>query len=372
MKKILLLVNLLLTLLFVSACLYYVTLHNAEIFQDGISLQVPSKISLKMPSLNIPTRRTSQITPITTPENTPTKTLAAPTATFVLTFEPTLVTTPTVDVRLKPENWREWPVIPNFSMRAVEIYKEGLLMGNDPQHFSKVGDCQSTTGFFLGVFDNPRGVKEYRLGEKYAYLQETIDFFEGSFIRQSRAVKGGSNVAYVLNPLHSDPEDCLEGESPLECEIRLYRPSFAIVRMEKWGRKPIEDYEKYMRQIIEILIANGVVPILTTKVDNSEGDHSVNFTIAKLAYEYDVPMWNFWAAAYPLPDHGLRLDGFHLKVGYIHFDNVFAMQLGWPVCNLTALQSLNAAMEFVFNQEIMIFPEEMFKIDDERSVSICK
>ncbi|HAF62577.1 MAG TPA: hypothetical protein DCK95_09675 [Anaerolineaceae bacterium] len=229
----------------------------------------------------------------------------------------------------------------------MQIYQQGLSMGNNPHHFSKVGDCQNTTGFFLGIFDNPRGAKEYRLGDEYEYLQETIDYFAGSFNRQSKAVKGGSNVAYALNSMYADPEECESNETPLACEVRLYKPSFAIVRMEKWGKKPVDLYEKYMREIIEYLISQGVVPILVTKADNSEGDHGVNLTIAKLAYEYDIPMWNFWAAAWQLPDHGLRLDGFHLKVGYIQFDNPQAMKLGWPVCNLTALQTLDAARKFV-------------------------
>ncbi len=258
----------------------------------------------------------------------------------------TAVPTPTEDLRLLPEDWKEWPVIPTFSNRAMEIYQTGLSMGNDPNHFSKVGDCQNTTGYFLGIFDNPRGAKEYRLGDEYEYLQETIDYFAGSFYRQSKSVKGGSNVAFVLNSMYSDTEECESGETPLACEVRQYQPSFAIVRMEKWGKKPVEQYEMYMRQIIEFLISKGVVPILATKADNSEGDFSVNYTIAKLAYEYDIPMWNFWAAAYPLPDHGLRDDGFHLKVGYIQFDNPLAMKLGWPVCNLTALQTLDAARKF--------------------------
>ena len=271
------------------------------------------------------------------------------------TAEPTSTETPiptaTEDTRLLPEDWKEWSVIPTFSNRAREIYETGLSMGNNPRHFSKVGDCQNTTGYFLGIFDNPRGAKEYRLGDEYEYLQETIDYFTGSFYRQSKAVKGGSNVAFVLNSMYSDPEECESGETPLACEIRLYQPSFAIVRMEKWGKKPVEQYEMYMRQIIEFLISKGVVPILATKADNSEGDFSVNYTIAKLAYEYDIPMWNFWAAAYPLPDHGLRDDGFHLKVGYIQFDNPLAMKLGWPVCNLTALQTLDAAMKFAETTE---------------------
>jgi hypothetical protein len=75
---------------------------------------------------------------------------------------------------LPPEKWREWPVIPKISEHALEIYRAGIAQGNDPTHFSKVGDCQNIRQYFLGVFDTP---ETYTLGENYAYLQETIDYF---------------------------------------------------------------------------------------------------------------------------------------------------------------------------------------------------
>ena len=81
------------------------------------------------------------------------------------------------------------------------------------------------------------------------------------------------------------------------------------------GRNP-DTYERYMRQIIEYTMAQGAVPILATKADNIEKDQSINLTTAKLAYEYDLPLWNWWAAAQPLGDHGIDpyRDGFHISV----------------------------------------------------------
>ena len=57
--------------------------------------------------------------------------------------------------------------------------------------------------------------------------------------------------------------------------------------------------------MIEYVIAHGAIPILSTKADNVEGDHSLNLTTARLAYEYDIPLWNFWLAVQPLPAHGM-------------------------------------------------------------------
>ena len=64
--------------------------------------------------------------------------------------------------------------------------------------------------------------------------------------------------------------------------------------------------------MIETCIEYGVVPILSTKADNLEGDGSINATIVRLAEEYEVPLWNFWAAIQDLPRHGLQEDGAHL------------------------------------------------------------
>jgi len=56
-----------------------------------------------------------------------------------------------------------------------------------------------------------------------------------------------------------------------------------------------------------------------TKADNVEGNHQINFIIAKLAYEYDLPLYNWWRAAQTLPNNGLdpqREDKFHIDPMY--------------------------------------------------------
>jgi len=250
---------------------------------------------------------------------------------------PTQVPTPRPP--LPPDAWKELPVLPTVSDTARAIYQRGLKMGNDAQAFSKIGDCQNVSSYFLSVFDEPG---EFRLGEDYAYLQPTIDYYHGSFSRNSEATKGGYNVAAILQPLRADPKTCNADESPLACELRIHNPSVVIVSLEEgWGSRPAETYNKYMRQVVEYIISEGVVPILATKADNVEGDHSINAAIAQIAYEYDIPLWNFWAAVQPLPDRGLSDDGFHLTFARNFFDDPVRMLNAWPVRNLTALQSLD-------------------------------
>ncbi len=187
----------------------------------------------------------------------------------------------------------------------------------------------------MGVYDLPG---RYTIPAEDAFLNETIEHFQGSFNRDGYAVKGGFNAATVLSPIWADPEACLPGENPLACEIRVHHPSMILISLEVWwdGRTP-ERYEQYMRKIIEYSIDQGVLPILSTKADNVEGDHSINYTSAKLAYEYDIPLWNFWSAVQTLPNQGIDpdRDGFHITVA------------AWNVRSFTALQTISAVYHTV-------------------------
>ncbi len=285
---------------------------------------------------------TSAPTATSQPNNEITST---PEATEASTEEAVIVTeesAPTPRPTLGPDEWMTLPIVPEVTDTAREIYKRGQELGRDPTHFSKVGDCQTNTGFYLVDFDNEGA---YSLGE-YAYLQDTIDYYQGSFSRTSLAMRDGYNVAAILTPLRADPKKCEKGENPIQCEFRLHNPSIAIISLEtNFNDRPADDYGKYMRQIIEYSIEQGVVPILATKGDNVEGDNSINAEIAEIAVEYDIPLWNLWAALQPLPNQGHDTDlndGFHLSFSRNFFDKPKNMLSGWPWRNLTALQALDA------------------------------
>ena len=247
---------------------------------------------------------------------------------------------PTPRPILGPDDWQELPIFPTeVSERAIEIYQNGLARGNDPTHFSKLGDCQNITTYFLAIYDEP---ELYTLGEQYQHLQETIDYYEGSWSRESMSVKGGFNVASVFNPMLSNRDYCEKNESPLACELRLYKPSIVLISMEEWWNGDTEKYESYLRKIVDTVIVQGALPILATKADNMEGDHAINQTIANIAYEYEIPLWNFWAAVQPIPAKGLLKDGFHLTHGVNNFTSSAQLKRGWVQRNLTALQVLDA------------------------------
>jgi hypothetical protein len=258
-------------------------------------------------------------------------------STQIATSEPV-----SAEVEITPEV--EYPYLSAISLRARDVYRYGLLLGNNPHTFMKIGDCQTIFPFFLSAFDNP---KSYQLGNDYGYLQAAIWQFSGSFGRDSVAAQTGFGTATELDPQWANPNACLSGESPLVCEYRTMRPSLAIISLgtnDIW--QPDGRHELNMRKIIDYLIHQGVVPILSTKADNVEGDGSFNRLIVQLAGEYQLPLWDFWQVTRGLPKYGL-VDTYHLSWGPSVFDDPKNMRLGWPWRNLSALQALDAVWRAV-------------------------
>ncbi len=244
---------------------------------------------------------------------------------------PTPTSTP--DQRLDARHWRQWEIVPTLNPNGREILALGLTTGVDSQAFSTIGDCQSMPAVFMGMYDRPG---TYLLGEGYGTLQQTIDYFAGSFSRVSVTVHNGMNVATVFSPLWADPALCLSGETPLECEFRLHHPAVVFVNL---GTNSIpggaSSYEHYLRQIVEFSTQHGALPILSTKADNLEEDFSLNEATARVAYDYDLPLWNFWRAVQPLPHHGLDA----------HRDGNYLSTEAWGVRSFTGLQTLQAVLQ---------------------------
>ena len=210
----------------------------------------------------------------------------------------TLTATP-----LPPALWSQWPVIPTVSARAIEIYRQALARGADPRSYSTVGDCQSEPAVFLGIYATNR----YWLGKDYQYLQETVDYFKSSFERQSLAVRDGLSAPSALDPLWSNKDKCGANESPVACDLRVHKPAIVFINLgTNWrADASVDAYEKYLRQIVDLVIQGGALPVLSTKADNIEGGHRINQVTARVAYDYGIPLWNLWLAVQDLDNHGL-------------------------------------------------------------------
>ncbi len=270
----------------------------------------------------------------------PTVAIPTPAPTEIAPVQPLSAADPSVlalTPTLAPDAWKQLPIIPQqISERARQIYHQGLAAGSRPGSFSKVGDCESSTDWYLSDFD--KGL--YDLGP-YTDLAPVIAQYAGSFERRSLATKPGFTAASLMVSLWSTDKTCEKNESPLACEYRVNRPSIALITIGTNDIHRPEKFEANLRRVIEYSIAQGVLPVLATKADDLEKDGSINATIARLAYEYQLPLWNFWRAVDPLYHHGLQDDGAHLTWSPNDFSDPDNLKRAWPVRNLTALQVLD-------------------------------
>jgi hypothetical protein len=278
--------------------------------------------------------------PIINHAATPTLIMVPPLNSNILMISPaptTFTPVPTSRPTLGPTDWQRLPISPAVSQNARAIYERGRLLGNNPKAFSKVGDCNSLPPTFLTFFDEDSSY--YHLGD-YSFLLTAIDQFQGSFKRQSFAVGNGFNTSALLSPVMADPANCQPNETPLACEYRIQKPSFALIAVGTDDYVNPTQFEQNLRKIIEITINDGIVPIIATKVDDA--NHlNLNAITARLANEYDVPLWNLWLAVQPLKGQGLA-DNIHPSgiIDAFNFTTNNLAKYGWPVRNMTALKAL--------------------------------
>lgn len=269
----------------------------------------------------------------------PSETILPPTAELTAA-ETIVVEAPSEYDPALADSWKDLPVLPvSLSQRVYDLYNNGKTSGLDQDAFSKVGDCETSAEYFLAPFD--MSTRGYRLGE-YSSLETVILRYEGSFERRSLAAKSGFSVASVLSPIWADPTFCKSEESPIVCEIRVHRPAIMLIM---FGTNDVKTssragFEANLKRLLDIVIANNVVPVLVTKSDNLEGDGSINAIIARVAYEYEIPLLNLWRAMQAIPEGGLEPDQIHLTYAQPFFDSPEIMEKGWPVRNLVSLQML--------------------------------
>jgi len=237
---------------------------------------------------------------------------------------------------LDPADWQSWPVVSVVPENARRIYLRGQALGNDPHAFSIFADCQSVPTLFMGGYESNPALYDALPAD----LQQTVDWFRGSFNRASPTVRPGTTAGALLWALwHQNKFTCTSLETPVQCELRIHRPSFVIIQV---GTHYEDRNEEYMRAILDQLIAAGVVPILATKADERDPDGHVNLQYAQLAVEYDIPFWNFWAAVGGLPGRGLYTQTAEPGMG-----DIYLTPAAMAVHRLTALQALDAVRRAV-------------------------
>lgn len=276
---------------------------------------------------------TSSPTPTMTPSPTPAPTqtpLPTPTST------PTPQPTPQFVNGVSSEDFIIMDDETRLHIR--EIYIDGQAKGRDPRTLSRIGASIIETDQFLVRF----GTGDYDLGP-YAHLQPVVDFFGPSLERYGVGIRRGLTAWMVVDPSRADKSQCEPDETMVACELRLNNPSVLIIVLGTNDIGAIERFEESMRQIIEYALAEGVIPILTSKADRYEGrDNRNNELIHQLADEYHIPLWDFDVVAETLPGKGLARDNVHLTFLYeFDFNQPGSLQRGYGLYNITALMVLD-------------------------------
>ena len=184
----------------IPACAADVTPTTVSVPTRALSTPVPAPLPTATQ-----TRRPKPISPIT----------PIPTSTSMVTSVPGVATADALD-------WKSWPVIPETIDTSLQkVYERGLALGNDPHSFSIFGDCQARPGEFFGMFETDLELVESLPPE----LRETIEYFHGSFNRESPTAQDGTTPgALFWNQWHRGEYGCSLAETPVECELRIHRP----------------------------------------------------------------------------------------------------------------------------------------------------
>lgn len=245
------------------------------------------------------------------------------------------------------------PIIPAISPAMLEVYRLGQALGNLPNVITKIGDSLSASDEYLEPMANPaRALNAYR------YLAETIDYYGPSMAVDSVAADIGMSSAVVFDPMWADAtRGCLPGETPLECEYRLKRPSVAFIMFGPNDARSMtpEVYSGNMRRIIETTLARGIIPVVSTFAVHPNDDLywqgiELNRVLLSLAAEYEIPLINLWAATHLLPNYGLDADNVHLTVSghdQLYYDAGNDAYSGVALHNLLSIRVLHSIREAV-------------------------
>lgn len=251
--------------------------------------------------------------------------------------------------------------ISNVTSKSVEIFLRGQALGNHPNTFSKVGDSITDTGLFL----YPIGWGNYNL-QGYAHFQPVVNYFLSTPIRDgnsfniiSLAAKAYWTSNEVLDPGSVKSGECTPGETPLQCEYRITKPSVALIMIgtNDIGRNSEATYQANLQRIVEISIEMGVIPVLSTIPPRRGAEaevNRINQIIISTARMYDVPLWDYYTPMLSLPNQGLDSDGVHpsYKDNYFDYEKMTnftpeALQYGTALRNLMALEVLDAIWRYV-------------------------
>lgn len=191
-------------------------------------------------------------------------------------------------------------------MTKPVIERIAAVLARSPQRrnvFIKVGDSHSVSPSFLGCFAG----KDVDLGP-FSELEPSLGYFHG-WSRESEAAKVGWHAVQTLGP-------------PLRAEIDAMRPAWAVLMLgtNDTRQTPPQEFERYLVHNVDALLAEGVVPIVSTIPPRGDTEVTkqlvpeMNAIVRAVAQSRKVPLVDLYGTLSPLPGLGLTPDGIHLDV----------------------------------------------------------
>jgi hypothetical protein len=227
------------------------------------------------------------------------------------------------------------------NVRAIAVH--GQLLGRRADAFLKLGDSNTADVEYLA----PLGKADYNpvtsgLANYGASLIDTLNTF--------RAPLGGGVNSFARPTPTAYPGGFLPRLLPhLPGEIAATNAAVALVMVGTNDLGIYGDAAHFaglLRSAVQTLIAQGVVPILSTIPENltagdgfRPGTRTFNQVIADTADQFNLPLWNYWRQLAGMPAVGLGADLIHLSASPFGGGNFIGSELGYGQ-NIRTLQAL--------------------------------
>ncbi|MCA9670926.1 MAG: SGNH/GDSL hydrolase family protein [Myxococcales bacterium] len=243
------------------------------------------------------------------------------------------------------------PLSPYVVRELKKIVQQGTQ--REARAFAKIGASATKSTSFMHCFAGSNVDLDGRNG-----LQLTIQHFSAplpggttSFDRTSLCATVGWNAAKAI----------AGSPTPLAQEVAAISPRFAVVMYgtNDIGYKDIFGYANNMLELSDRLMADGVIPILTSimpRDDNASADVDVpryNAVVRGVAQALQIPFIDFHRELLPLPGHGLAGDNLHPSTysGGACVLTAAGLQDGYNVRNLITIEALDRMRRVVLGAD---------------------
>lgn len=245
------------------------------------------------------------------------------------------------------------PVLPDLSGAVADRLRREVARANEknlnPFVFAKVGDSNTEWPqnlYGLGCRQVGYGSNGNLKPVVYRYTRKEFPGLEpfpdctpvNALSRRSAAAVSGVWTEWLMTPTEDLPstgiapptEECEPQQTPLECEIELIRPRWALIMSGTndalLGLPLGETYRRELASMVDRVRELGPVPVLSTLPPMVVPSHTgeagetriseANRIIEQVATDRQVPLINLHAALISpgMVDQGLASDGLHLGV----------------------------------------------------------